>query len=76
MLITAVNVAEHPRRFEIPLIGSLPAQPTILFTTDGSPTTELTPRALMLTLPARSGASFDASPAPDHRARTAAASPM
>ncbi|MGH3801469.1 MAG: alpha-amylase family glycosyl hydrolase [Pseudonocardiaceae bacterium] len=71
MLITAVNVAEHPRRVEIPLIDPLPAQPatpTILFTTDSSPTTELTPGGLMLTLPARSGVVFDASPARDDRA--------
>jgi len=69
-MIAAVNVAEAPRRFEIPLTGSLPAQPTaatILFATDGAPTAELVPGALLLTLPARSGAVFDASPALDDR---------
>jgi hypothetical protein len=53
MLIAAVNVAEGPRRFEIPLSGSLPAKPatpTILFATDGSPTAELALDALLLAL--------------------------
>ncbi len=70
-MIAAVNVAEVPRRFEILLTSALPAQPataTILFTTDGSPTAELAPDTLVLTLPARSGAIVDASPAPHHRA--------
>jgi cyclomaltodextrinase len=70
-LITAVNVAEDPRRVEIPLTEPLlaqPATPTILFATDGSPTAELAPGGLLLTLPARSGAVFDASPAADDRA--------
>jgi cyclomaltodextrinase / maltogenic alpha-amylase / neopullulanase len=70
ILITAVNVAENPRRFEISLTNPLSTQPataTILFTTDGSPTTELTPDALRLTLPARSGAVLDASPASNDR---------
>jgi cyclomaltodextrinase / maltogenic alpha-amylase / neopullulanase len=66
-LITAVNVAEVSRRFEIPLGEHLPAQPaaaTTLFATGGSPIAELTPGTLTLTLPARSGAVVDASPAP------------
>ncbi len=71
MLIVAANVAEGPRRFEIPLTDRLPVQPataTVLFATDGSPTIELAPGALMLKLPARSGAVVDASPAPDESA--------
>jgi glycosidase len=63
-VVTAVNVAEAPRRCKLPLISALPAQPaaaTILFTTDGSPTAELVPGTLMLTLPTRSGAVFDVS---------------
>lgn len=69
-LITAVNVAEDHCRVEIPLTDRLPAQPatpTILFATDDSATIELTPRGLVLTLPARSGAVVDASPAPIDR---------
>ena len=64
-MITAVNVAGASRRFTIPLISALPAHPatvTILLTTDGSPTAELAPDTMTLTLPARSGAVFDASP--------------
>ncbi|MFN2478369.1 MAG: hypothetical protein ABR615_04260 [Pseudonocardiaceae bacterium] len=64
-LITAVNIAEDPRRVEIPLTDLLPAQaatPTILFAMDGSPTAKLAPGGLLLTLPGRSGAVFDTSP--------------
>jgi glycosidase len=70
-LIAAANVAEDSRRFEIPLTDPLsaqPATPTTLFATDGSPTIELTPGVLMLTLPARSGAIVDASLTPKDRA--------
>jgi cyclomaltodextrinase / maltogenic alpha-amylase / neopullulanase len=70
-MITAVNVAGASRRFTIPLISALPAQPatvTILLTTDGSPTAELAPGTMTLTLPARSGAVFDASPDSRNRA--------
>ncbi len=70
-MIVAVNVAKSRRRVEIPLICALPAQPaaaTILFTTDSSPTAELVAGTLMLTLPARSGAVLDASPALRDRA--------
>lgn len=61
------HVAEVPRRIEIPPTDPLaqPATPTILFTTDGSPTAEPTPGGLVLTLPARTGGVFDASPIPD-----------
>jgi hypothetical protein len=70
-MITAVNVAGASRRFTIPLTSALPAHPatvTILLTTDGSPTAELTPGTLTLALPARSGAVFDASPDSRNRA--------
>jgi hypothetical protein len=63
-LITAINVADDPRRVEIPLTGAPPTQPvTTLFATDSSPTAESVPGGLVLTLPARSGAVFDSSPA-------------
>jgi cyclomaltodextrinase len=65
-IITAVNVAETPRRCEIPLAGQLDMQPAsaeMVFTTGGSPTIELSSGSLLLALPARSGAVFDTSPA-------------
>lgn len=60
-LLTAVNVAEHPRRLRIPLDPPLPASPSILLATRGVPTSELVPGNLTLTLPARSGAVIDIS---------------
>jgi cyclomaltodextrinase len=65
-IITAVNVAEAPRRCEIPLANQLTMQPAsaeMLFAIGGSPIIKLSSRSLLLALPARSGAVFDISPA-------------
>jgi cyclomaltodextrinase len=70
-IITAVNVADTPRQFDIPLSDLLAAQPptaAILFATDGTPTVKLAPGTLRVTLPARSGTIVDASPTPANHA--------
>ncbi|MGH3925745.1 MAG: DUF3459 domain-containing protein, partial [Pseudonocardiaceae bacterium] len=79
MLITTINIAASARTFDIPLADPLPAQPTtatILIATDGSPTTELVPGALRLTLPPRNGAIFDVSPAPHDCDTTMSSRPL
>ncbi len=70
-IITAVNVAGASRQFTISLSSTLPAQPGMvrcLMTTGGSPTAELAPGTVTLTVPSRSGAVFDASPDSRNRA--------
>jgi cyclomaltodextrinase / maltogenic alpha-amylase / neopullulanase len=57
-IITALNVAESPRRFEIPL-QEPPASTEILFTTGSSPTIESTCDKIVVMLAARSGVVVD-----------------
>ena len=70
-IITAVNVSGASRQLTISLSSTLPAQPGMvrcLLTTDGSPTAELAPGTVTLTVPSRSGAVFDTSPDSRNRA--------
>jgi glycosidase len=66
-LLTAVNVADQPRRLRIPLRSTLLAPTSILLATRGSPTAELVSGTLTLTLPARSGTVIDVSSRDAHK---------